>query len=95
MAAPKGNQFAAKGKRWQRAIEKALEARSSRKDELDALEALAESLLKRCDEGDLQALKELGDRIDGKSAQSMTISGDEDSPLVIKSIERHIVHAKD
>ena len=58
--------------RWRDAIKRALELRS-RKDQLDALDTLAEKLLEQCDAGDLAALKELGDRLDGKSHQ--VISG--------------------
>lgn len=81
MAAAKGNQYAAKSKRWQMAIERALEKRSSRKEELDALDELAEKLLAKCDEGDLSALKELGDRLDGKSSQSVEHSGADGGPI--------------
>jgi len=35
----------------------------------------------------LQALKELGDRLEGKSAQSVTVLGDEDAPLRLGVIE--------
>jgi hypothetical protein len=69
--APLGNTNAAKGKIWSAAIARALEHRS-RKDQKDALDALAEVLLSKCDEGDLTALKELGDRLEGKPAQAIT-----------------------
>lgn len=91
MAAPVGNQNAARGKMWKAAIERALDARGAG-DRLAALNELAEKLLARAEEGDMSALKELGDRLDGKSAQSVTVSGDEDAPLVTR-IERIIVHA--
>ena len=86
--APKGNNNAAKAKIWTTAIEKALQRRS-RKD-FDALVDLAEKLLVRCDEGDMAALKELGDRLEGKPAQ--TIQGDSDNPLITR-IERVIKNA--
>lgn len=68
--APVGNQNAAKGKRWADAIDRALAARS-KVEGIQALDALAEKLLTLADEGDLGALKELGDRLDGKAAQSI------------------------
>ena len=71
MAAPLGNQNAVKGKRWAQAIERALERRS-RREQIDALDRLAEKLLSVCDAGDLAALKELGDRLDGKANQSIS-----------------------
>lgn len=78
--APKGNQNAAKGKPWAMAIERALEKRS-RVDKVKALDELAEALLVKCDEGDMAALKELGDRLDGKPAQAIQHSGDETNPM--------------
>lgn len=87
MGAPKGNKNAAKAKLWTAAIERALDKRS-RKDAKDALDDLAEKLLERCDNGDLSALKELGDRLEGKAAQSLTVGGDNDHPLeVVTKVE--------
>jgi len=68
--APIGNQNARKGKLWNAAILRALEKRS-RADRIEALDALAEKLLQGCDEGDITALKELGDRLDGKATQAI------------------------
>ena len=82
MAAPQGNQNAAKAKVWSAAIQRALDKRGVSRAE--ALDALAEQLLKKCEEGDLPALKELGDRLDGKPAQSVTLGGDPDAPLETK-----------
>lgn len=78
MAAAPGNQYAAKAKQWQMAIERALDKRGAA-DRREALDALAEKLLAKCDEGDMTALKELGDRLDGKPAQ--TIGGVPDAPI--------------
>jgi len=82
VGAPKGNTNATKGRPWRDAIDRALKIREkSRVDGKKALDELAEQLLVKAEEGDMQALKELGDRIEGKSAQSVIISGDEDNPL--------------
>lgn len=81
MGAPVGNQNAAKAKQWAAAIHRALEKRGGG-DKAKALDELAEKLLLACDTGDLQALKEIGDRIDGKPKQ--TIAGDEDAPLEMR-----------
>lgn len=75
--APLGNQNAAKGKMWQAAINRALEKRS-RVDAREALDELAEKLLALADQSDLGALKELGDRLDGKPGQAVAIGGDPD-----------------
>jgi hypothetical protein len=76
MAAPLGNNNASKGKRWAIAIERALRKRS-KSDQMEALDDLAEKLLANCDTGDMAALKELGDRLDGKAAQTVdaTVKG--------------------
>ena len=62
---------ARKPRRWAAAIDKALENRSRAK-QVEALDELAEKLLSACDAGDLAALKELGDRLDGKANQSIS-----------------------
>jgi len=90
-----GNTNATKGKPWRDAIDNALKKRDkSRVGGKLALDELAEKLLSLCDEGDLAALKEMADRIEGKPAQSMTLSGDEDAPLVTR-IERVIQNTSD
>lgn len=84
--APLGNQNAAKAKVWRAAIERALERRSvSRVDGIREIDALAEKLLDLVSTGDLPALKEFGDRIDGRPAQAVEMSGElEISRLIIK-----------
>lgn len=94
MAAAIGNQYAAKEKRWAMAINRALEKRS-RVDQVQALDGLAEKLLELCEQGELSALKELGDRLDGKSAQSVTVGGEEGNPLnLFGKIEWQVVSPK-
>lgn len=91
MPAPLGNQNARKGKPWQAAINRALEKRS-RVAQMEALDELAESLLRKCDDGDIAALKELGDRLDGKPAQAI-VNGD-DGAFQIETMRRVIVDPK-
>lgn len=71
--APLNNQNAAKGRMWNAAIQKALRKRS-KSEQMEALQEIADKLLDRAMDGDITALKELGDRLDGKSHQ--TIGGD-------------------
>jgi len=73
--APIGNKNAAVGKQWQAAINRALAARS-RVAGREALDDLAEKLLSLAEQGELGALKELGDRIDGKAAQMIGVGQD-------------------
>lgn len=78
MGAPIGNQNAANARMWKGAIDRALEKRGAG-DRLQALADLAEKLLAKCDEGDMGALRELGDRVDGKPPQAIT--GEDGGPV--------------
>lgn len=92
MGAPTGNNNAAKAKVWTAAIERAL-ANRSRIDQKDALDALAEKLLAKCDEADLGALRELGDRLEGKPGQAIDLGSDPDRPMIHKVV-REIVRSQ-
>jgi hypothetical protein len=46
-----------------------------------ALRAVAQMLIVKAQEGDMQAIKELGDRIDGKVPQGL-IGGEDDDPAI-------------
>jgi uncharacterized protein GlcG (DUF336 family) len=80
-----GNNNAAKSKAWTAAIMRALESRSLGK-QIQALDELAAVLLDKCAEGDLAALQELGNRIEGKPAQGITLSGDSDNPIQTRRV---------
>lgn len=73
--APKGNQNAAKTKVWSEAIRKAIV------QDRTALDRLAKSLIAAAEQGDMAAIKEIGDRLDGKSVQATEISGPEGGPI--------------
>lgn len=92
MGAPVGNKNATKHKIWSLAIARAVEKRS-RVERIEALDALAEKLLEQCDKGDVHALKELGDRLEGKVQQSVTVSGDGSNPVVFTAIEWRVRNA--
>lgn len=70
--APLGNTNFKDGKIWRDAIKRAVLA-----DDGKRLRAIAEKLLDKASEGDVAAIKELGDRIDGKAAQAVMLAGDE------------------
>lgn len=94
MPAPLGNSNASKNKRWQKAIERALARLGGDVDK--GLDRLADKVVAKADEGDKDSWREVADRMDGRAAQSVTLSGDEDNPLnVITKVERVIVNAKD
>ena len=86
MGAPIGNNNAAKAKKWTAAIERALERRAkvSLRTMQEELDDLAEKFLKAVEEGDIAAWKELGDRMEGKPAQSVAVTGEEGGPLSVR-----------
>lgn len=73
--APLGNQNAAKAKVWTAAIERALERRKPADERIKAIDELADKLLEECAKGNLPALQELGNRLEGKPAQPLTGEG--------------------
>ena len=83
MGAPKGNQNAAKGKRWKSVIEQRLEA-------LGAMETLADALITEALTGNIQAIKEIGDRLDGKPCQQIEATGLDGGAIQLERIERVI-----
>lgn len=79
--APLGNKNASKENRlWAETIRRALVQGKAEK-----LRALAEKLISRAEEGDISALKEIGDRLDGKPVQS--IAGDMDVNLTVEIVK--------
>ena len=80
MGAPKGNNNAAKGKLWSDAIRMELAKDKQR------IRKLARALLDKAESGDVPALKELGDRIEGKVNQP--ISGPDDGPIQVTDPNR-------
>ena len=92
-----GNQEAKKGvkaKLWRDAINRAIKRREA--DDPQAMEKLADKLLAKVAEGDVAAMKEFGDRVDGRVPQGL-IGGDGDDPdiKVIHEIRRNIVDPRD
>lgn len=47
------------------------------------LRALADKLVEKALEGDVSAIKEIGDRIDGKPKQQIEHSGDQENPVAM------------
>jgi len=83
--APLGNRNATNGRMWNNAIKKALRKRS-KSEQMEALEEIAEKLIVKALDGDIAALREIGDRLDGKPNQS--ISGPDEGPIQIKDPSR-------
>ena len=86
MAAPKGNNNAAKGREWANALERALKLYESKKRKISrgqALERIANTVIEEALDGGMWAVQEIGNRMDGKAAQSVELTG---------SIEHKHVH---
>lgn len=105
MAAPAGNQNAAKAKQWSAAIERALERMGDptidpdqpfvRGPRAKALDALADQFIaKMSGDVDLGFFKEFADRLDGKAAQTVDLGNKDGEPFKTDRIERVIVDAK-
>lgn len=50
------------------------------------LRKIAKSLLSLAAEGDVSAIKEVADRLDGKCAQSVQVGGEDGGPLVVEIV---------
>ena len=69
--APEGNQNSSKNNRlWSETIKRAVIQSDSAR-----LRRIAEALLTKAEEGDMTAIKEMGDRLDGKPVQANELSG--------------------
>ena len=77
--AQKGNKNAAHDKPWSAAVRRALLANDGQK-----LRALAEKLVEKALEGDIPAIKEIGDRMEGKPAQA--IVGADGGPVTVEIV---------
>lgn len=75
MGAPVGNQNARKGG-WSDAIRAAVDVEIDPATKRRKIHAIADKLVALAESGDIQAIKELGDRLDGKATQAIEHSGD-------------------
>ncbi len=92
--APIGNQNAVKAKRWQQAVDRALERRC-KSDGIKELDRLADVYLDTIEEmtagtekrgPSIAGFADLADRLDGRPGQSLVVAGDADNPLVAKIV---------
>lgn len=80
---PVGNTKSSKDNRlWRNTIQRAIAQGNP-----DRLRKIAETLLDKAAEGDMAAIKELGDRLDGKTSQQIIVNGDEEGGPVRQAIE--------
>lgn len=86
MAAAPGNNYAGKVKVWKGAIERVLQKRS-RVDQIQELDVIAEKLIEACLAGDQWAIKELGDRLDGKPGQQIDLGNKDGQALILRFLQ--------
>jgi len=90
MAGTIGNKNSSKNNRlWADTIRRAVV-----QSDAERLRRIAEALLDKAEEGDMAAIKEMGDRLDGKAQQQIIGAGD-DGEHVFVGIERKIVRPDD
>jgi hypothetical protein len=90
MGAPVGNTNSSTENRlWANTIRRAIV-----QGDPERLRKIAEKLLDKAAEGDMAAMKELGDRLDGKAAQSVDVGNKDGQPFLTKLV-REIVRATD
>lgn len=94
-AVARGRAAGKSAKVWRDALDRALTKRiGPNEDSPRRLEAVAEACVAAAISGDVMAIREIGDRIDGKSAQQIIHVGDDDAdPIRIARVERLIVDA--
>lgn len=71
-----GNSNASKGKAFKDALRKALKA-----DGVDRLPMIANTLVEKAIEGEQWAVQEVANRLDGKPAQEVAVTGEDGGPL--------------
>ena len=81
MAAPLGNKNSSKNNRaWGKVVKKLAIQEDARR-----LHQVAEALFRKAEDGDIAAIKELGDRLDGKAQQEITGNSDQPITIVVKT----------
>lgn len=70
-----------------------MELKAAGKD-MPQLRSIAKQLIDKADSGDMQAIVEFANRLDGKPRQQVDVAGDPDNPIH-HVIERRIVRTKD
>lgn len=85
--APLGNKNAANAKIWTQAIKRALARRGGNIE--GGLNDIADQFIEAVAQGDAWAIKELGDRLEGKPAQTQILEGGQE-PIVVEKRARFV-----
>ena len=81
MGAPANNKNSSKENRaWGKVVRKLAVQEDAKR-----MHKVAEALFRKAEDGDISAIKELGDRIDGKSQQEITGSSDAPITVIVKT----------
>ena len=92
--APIGNNNATKAKPWRDALDKAIKQYETKGDDPikrgQVLGRIAKKVIDRAMAGDKDAWQEIGNRLDGRPAQSVTVQGDEDNPITVNLPMRYV-----
>ena len=89
VGAPVGNQNARKSRLFEQAFIRAIKQRDLDAGDGETLRKIAEKMLDVALAGDVAAFREARDTVDGRPAQSVTLSGDPENPLHV--VERRVV----
>lgn len=76
-----------KEKLWRNAIMASLSTNPNGEYDLAKITAVSDALIIAAKAGDMQAIKEIGDRIDGKVPQGLIGGDEDDKPLIPEKIE--------
>lgn len=92
MAAPEGNKNGEHGKRFKLAVQAALARKG--KDQWEALTDVAEKLVDEALNGNMTAIKEVADRIEGKAAQQINIADADGEKLQVSLVINGLPNAR-
>ena len=74
-------------KLWRDALMRAVKRRAKGKGASQRLELIADKCVEGALDGDMQAIKEIGDRLDGKPTQAITGDPEQPNRLVVEIID--------
>ena len=76
-------------KLWRDALQRAVKREINDADgkPTKALELMADQTVRKAIGGDMAAIKEIGDRLDGRPAQQIQATGDDDGPLIVEIVK--------
>lgn len=77
-----------KQKRWADALMRAVNRESEGKGSPKWLDVIADRVVREAADGDMQAAKEIGDRLDGKPKQQTEVTGADGEPfkLIVETV---------